>query len=97
MRRPLDEQKRIDLLAIIFTSVLAIIIDFVGSFAIGIVPQLLALIAPQLLTISDGVDYGFFIMISSLFFLSPFWFWIALKVRRAIGWPRGAFEPSDFI
>ena len=42
---------------------------------------------------AEYVDVAFV----SLFFLSPLWFWLALRLRGFIGWPRAAFAPADFI
>ena len=90
MQRPLSEQKKIDFLAFILVVLMAFVFDIIGSFAIAV--------AAEVAIAGDNyADYGFIIFIACVTLLSPFWIWFALRVRRFVGWPRGAFEVSDFV
>lgn len=78
----LDRQKHTDAIAIAFAVALAIPIDFFGSLALGVA-----------IGGAEYVDVAFV----ALFLLSPLWFWLALRLRRFIGWPRDAFARADFV
>jgi hypothetical protein len=90
MQRSLAEQQRIDAIAIVFTLALAIPIDFIGSLSISIAADIL-------IGGMNAADYAFLIFMSLLILCSPVWFWLALKARSAIGWPKDAFASRGFI
>jgi hypothetical protein len=99
MELPLTHQKRIDSLAIAFALVLASLIAFMCSLAIAIVGAIIYFWgAPE--GIDDGVGGGVFMMgtlFLSMMFLFPLWLWLGFRLRRAINWPKGAFERTTRV
>jgi uncharacterized membrane protein len=99
MERPLSRQKSIDSLAIAFALVLALLIAFASSLVISIVS---AMIYSRSTAegMDDSVGGGMLLMgifFLSMMFLSPLWLWFGFRLRRAIKWPRGAFERTTRI
>lgn len=98
MPRPLSEQKRIDTLAIALGLGLTLVIGLVASLLIGAAferwydPGLLA---------DDGAGstgvVGTFAFYTALFLLLPLWVWLGFRLRRALGWPQGAFEGTGRV
>lgn len=85
MSSKLEKQQTTDAIAIVFTVVLTLPIAALGS-------ALLALPLKWILN-TYLAEVAFMMM---LVLLSPLWFWLALKLRRRIDWPRNAFRAVDF-
>ncbi|MBI5331214.1 MAG: hypothetical protein HZB71_11450 [Betaproteobacteria bacterium] len=99
MERPLSTQKRIDTIAVAFSLVLALLITIAASLVITlIVAEDYSRGTPD--GIDDSVGGGVVVMSTfflSAFFLSPLWLWAGFRLRRVIGWPKGAFARTDRV
>jgi hypothetical protein len=98
MQRPLSEQKRIDILAIALALGLSLLIALAASWGIGAAFE--AFYNPGKLADDGSGDTGVvgaFAFASALFLLSPLWVWLGFRLRRWLGWPRGAFEGTGRV
>lgn len=98
MQRPLSEQKRIDTLAIALALGLSLLIGLAASLGIGVALE--TFYDPGKLADDGGGSTGVvgtFAFYTALFLLSPLWVWLGFKLRRWLGWPRGAFEGTGRV
>ena len=95
MRRTLAQQQKIDLLAIAAILLLMVPIALVPTCLFA---QLwVSLFVAHQPAMADAVAAGSAfatVAVPTLIFLAPLWFWLALRLRRRLNWPAGAFEKS---
>lgn len=80
-------RKNTDLLAIIFTVLLSVPVG-------GICSYILTLAAGKFFHV-DVTGFGTLVFGSAMLILFPLWFWLALKLRRLIDWPKNAFQSDE--
>lgn len=88
--------KSIDIVAVCFSIILAALITVIASAIIALLVTSLAFANEADIDNSGaGGILIIFLFFTSAFFLSPLWIWLALKLRKVINWPKGAFEGID--
>ena len=99
MQRPLSLQKKIDTQAIALAVGIAFALTLFFSATIAAINLwLFAKNTP--LGVDDSVAGGVELMgtfFLSALFLFPLWLWVGFRVRRAINWPKGAFERTNRV
>lgn len=99
VERRLSAQKRIDTVAVAFSLVLALLITMASSLVITLIVSWdYSRGTPE--GIDDSMGGGVAAMgafLLSAYFLFPLWLWVGFRIRRAIGWPKGAFARTNRV
>ncbi len=88
----LTKQRAIDTVAALIIVALALVIGFFASTLIA--AAFINIYFPQT-PHDDNPVQGIFMVLAwlgSLILLSPLWLWVAIRLRRFLNWPKGAFQ-----
>lgn len=99
MQRPLSLQKKIDTLAIAFAVGISFALTLICSSTIVAI-NLWLFVKDTPPGVDDSIAGGVELMgtfFLSALFLFPLWLWVGFRVRRAINWPKGAFERTNRV